>query len=728
MYYLKNLVSRQVHQGNPWEFNKLELVPQDAIKDKARRTTWLQFPETDYQCYTLFEGLDPNSRVTTGTSDQDSNPPCKQHGLAVDYDVPISQTTIDEAIARMEIKPNWHETTLSGYCRLVWLFERPLPLASFGFAAYLQKHFSSLLPIDKLAGLDQNALTPTRLFTNGARWRKISDAPVPWVRIQGWLVTVSSKYDWARNERGVSIPMEEVEARLKELAPEKYPRFNEWPGEIKLGAQGPSFWVEGSISPKSAIVRENGFHTFSAHAHKSFFPWEELLGVDWVKNYEQSRLGRAVENIFYDGRNFFVRTPEGMWHDENKDNLINELVVRRGLSRDVAKKKGQSYSEVEEAISHIRTHSRVKGAAPFAFFPNGPIEFNGDRYLNTHTKLVMPPAPGPAEWGPTGGFPWISSFLEGFFDPANQLDYFLSWLHRFYGSCYRRAPLSGQNVFLAGSASVGKTFLNRAVVGRLMGGYSECKEFLLGDDSFNSELFDYGLWCVDDGSIADSGAIHKYFSEMIKRIAANRDMRSNEKYRKASLVGWQGRVFVTCNDDAESIRMIPRLDISIREKIMLWRAAKREWKFFEDEEQKKVLARELPHFARYILDYKIPAHCLHPDPRFGIRHFHEPSLVASANLTTSAFTDILDCWMREHFTVRHAQEDSWTGTALDLRSSILIDPMMADPMKPFTLEKIKRALAGLSTGNLFKVQVIPEGEIRVRYRIFRDTHYPKGSK
>lgn len=725
MLYIKNLVSREVSRGNPWEFNKIDLVPKDAFKDKGRRTAWLQFPDTDYQCYTMFEGIDPASRITTGASDQESNPPCKQYGLAVDYDVPISMEAIDEAIGRMDIKPNWHETTLSGNCRLVWLFEQPLPIASFNFAGYLQKSYGSLLPIDQIGGLDENALAVTRMFTNGARWRKISDAPVPWARLQGWFIGISNKYEWLEKERGPAVPIEAVYERFKELSAEKFPRLSEWPGEFVLGAQGPSFWVEGSVSPKSAIIRENGFHTFSAHAHKSFFEWSELLGAEWVRGFQESKMGRSVEGIYYDGRNYFVRTPAGAWADENKDNLINELVCRRGMSRDVLKKKGNHFSDVEDAIAYIRNNCRVKGAAPFAFFPSGLIQFNGDRYLNTHTKNVLKPASTPAVWGSEGKFPRLSEFLSGFFDPKGQLDYFLSWLNRFYGSCYRRQPLSGQNVFLAGYQGTGKTFLNRAVLGAMMGGYSECKEFLLGEDGFNSDLFDYGLWCVDDGSLANSESIHRYFSEMIKRIAANRDMRSNEKFRKASLVGWQGRVFVTCNDDAESIRMIPRLDISIGKKIMLWKAAKREWKFLPDEEEKAILARELPHFCRFILDYQIPEHCCDGEVRYGVRHFHEPSLVASANLTTSAFNDILDCWMREHFTVRHPDSDSWSGTALDLRGEILIDPLMADPMRQFSVEKLKRALAGLSNGSLFKVEVIAEGEMRISYRIHRETHYPK---
>ena len=78
----------------------------------------------------------------------------------------------------------------------------------------------------------------------------------------------------------------------------------------------PTFWVPESISPLSAIVRENGVQTFSAHAHKPFFSWPELLGAEWVKQFEDGKTGAAIEGIKFDGRSFYVRKPCGRWDDE----------------------------------------------------------------------------------------------------------------------------------------------------------------------------------------------------------------------------------------------------------------------------------------------------------------------------------------------------------------------------------------------------------------------------
>src|SRR5690606_41516568 len=63
-----------------------------------------------------------------------------------------------------------------------------------------------------------------------------------------------------------------------------------------------------------------------------------------------------------------------------------------------------------------------------------------------------------------------------------------------------------------------------------------------------------------------------------------------------------GRVGVTGNDDAESIRMLPTLEISNSDKLMILRAAKRDYDFPMDTDDR--IARELPAFARFIYDYQ----------------------------------------------------------------------------------------------------------------------------
>ncbi len=728
MRYLRNLTSPHALEGNPWEFSDLASVPSECLNDKAKRTTWAISPTTNFHFYSGFVGVNENGRVSDRAGSEDGNPP-KEYGAAVlDYDAKFTDAEVEAAIARMGIKPNWIERSLSGNIRLIWIFERPIILPSQNFAVYLLKNLSDLLPINELSNLDRPAAErTTTYYANGCNWRRLHDIPVSWARIQGWLVKISNQYAWKDFEPGVVIPSTAIAERFKELN-EKYPRFASWPGEFKPGAQGPSFWIEGSTSSLSAIVRENGMQTFAGHASKSFYTWPELLGAEWVKAFEQNRIGRAVTDIYYDGHDYAIKNEAGRWDIENKDGVTNELVVRRGLTREISKKKGQTFSELESAFSYIRTSQRVKGMTSFAYFKKGRMQFNGDEYLNLHSKDAMQPAMESARWGSSGQFPWLSAYLDRYFSSPNQLPFYLSWGALFYKGCFYRQLNPGHSLFVAGPVCAGKTLNTRGIWGPLVGGFAEAKEFLLGEDSFNSELFDYALWAVDDASMGAHSWTHKKFCEMCKRVTANQEIRCNEKFRKAVITGSNARLITTCNQDADSARTLPDMETNMRDKVMLFRVQAPSEKFPLD--LRKVLNAELPWFARYLLDWQIPEECRSERPedsRFGgILPYHDETLVNTAahNSNTASFAEILDVFSKEYFTKRNPDADTWRGTVLELYREIMVDPAMAEVMRQFPLDVMKRHLTTLSNGSQFRITI--HGDPRRRtYEIDRSTHYPK---
>lgn len=728
MRFLKNLSSTQTFEdSSPWEFKGLSAVPPLCITDKAARTVWSNDPRTEYQFYSAFIGLNENGRISDKGGSDEGNPPREMLAFVGDYDAKLTDQEIEAAIARMAIKPNWVERSLSGNARLLWLFERPIVLPSQNFTTFLLRHLSELLPIGELSNLDKNAAeSASRYYANGGNWRRLHDIPVGWARIQGWLLKLSERYAWKDFEPGVSVPMVAAANRLKE----RYPRFESWPGDFQLGAQGPSFWVEGSVSPLSAIVRDNGMQTFAGHATKSFYTWAELLGAEWVKTFEENRIGKAVTDIYYDGHDYAVKNESGRWDIENKDGITNELVVKRGLTREVSKKKGQTFSEVEGAFAFIRASQRVKGMASFAYFPKGKMKWNGDDYLNTHTKDAMKPAMEKAVWGPSGQLPWLSAYYNRYFATPNQLPFYLSWGSLFYRGCYYRKLTPGHTILTAGPVCAGKTLNSRGIFSPLVGGFAEAKEFLLGEDSFNSELFDYALFVVDDGGIAANAVTLRKYAESIKRMTANQEIRSNEKFRKAVTIGSNARLMISCNQDAESALAIPDMDLSTKDKMMLFRVQEPSEKFPPYEEMQKILGEELPWLARYLLDWEIPAECRSERPedsRFGgLSPYHDPLLVTTAaqSSRTANFAEILDVFLREYFTKREPAADVWTGTVLDLYQAVTIDPSMTELMRQFPLDLLKRNLATLSNGTQFKIKILGDSRRRT-YEIDRCTHYPK---
>jgi len=723
LFALKNLGTLAVTPDEPWNFDKLALVPENCIKNKKARTDWMLNPHTNFNAYSGFEGVNGNQRVKSGSGSEEGNPPLMQHAFVADVDFPLSETEVRAAVARMSPQPNWIERSLSGNWRFLWLFEKPVMMCNYDFAVFWLGKLDTLIPFRQVAGVDDGAVNaPERYYTNGCKWEKIHDVPIPHVRLLGQLQEVSAKYNWQGSDLGISVPLDIAATELKK----RYPRFNEWE-EFTLDSQGPTFWIDGSESPKSAVVRATGIQTFSGHATKPFYNWSELLGHEFVRQFKLEEMGRAIDGIYYDGRSYIRQNGNGDWLWNDKEGVSLHLRVTRGLSDRRA--KGLHHSPIDSAITAIQDTALVTSAGSFAGYEKGLMKYNGNRYLNIHNKDAVAPAGEPAVWGPGGNLPFISTFLDGFFSSPDQLPFFLAWLARFYVATHKRDPRSGQACFVFGPPNRGKTFLSTGIVSPLFSGHSDARDFLMGSDSFNSEMFEFSVWTVDDGSNASSNTMLHYFSEMVKKVVADKSFRSNEKFRKAGMVRWQGRAFITGNLDPESLRRIPNLDISMKEKIMLFKVLlNREdgFKFPDEGEIRAKVSQELPFLARFLLDYVPEAQCLAGDNRYGVKEYHEASLLSEANHSSvsGTFGEILDEWQREHFMVREPQATEWVGTALQLHKSVLSDMSMTEAMRSYNVQAVSRMLCNLATRKVFDIQITGD-EHRRLFTIKRDHRFPR---
>lgn len=689
MRFLENLRSVTLEDGPaPWEFVPGS-IPEPVRKDKGFRDLWINSAKTAHHCYSLFDGFSPTQRVTK------ENPPQVMLGLAVDYDCPVTPQQAAEGWGRVKRPPTHWEVTLSGNGRGLWMFQEPIRVPGYEFAGKFCAFLADKLNARLVApGVDENALTtPNRYYTNSGVWLDTQGQPIEQDLLVGWLVEFSGAWNFASKDYGVEVPLE----KAAELLSGKYPRFTDWPTDFSLNSQGPSFWIDGSTSPKSAIVRATGIQTFAAHANRAFYSWEDLLGKDAVESFRATQLGAAVVDVFFDSKHYFRPIADGRWKAFTKEDLVQFLRTSRGLSQKMDK---TGVSQIDRAIAYIHDHHYINGAAPFAFRPTGQIRVNGEPILNISTKTVLTPQQEPAAWGKDGGFEFISSFLDALFDPADQKEVFIAWLHVFYKSAYEKRPHSGHSVFLAGGPSVGKTMLSRGILAGLMNGFADAGDYLLGKDGFGSELFDNGLWCVDDSEGTVSAAHHRKFSEIVKRMSANNTFRWHAKFRVPMMVQWCGRVLVTLNRDEESVRLIPDLSITILDKTMLFKAKEKHDTFRFPrggaEAVSAILDRELPAFARWLLDYRIPEELINDrDPRFVIKPYHDPDLVNTAlqSSTVNAFAEILHEWKRNHFETEKG--DSWEGTTFQLHKLLHADPTATAALRTYSLDSVQRALSAL---------------------------------
>jgi hypothetical protein len=650
---IPNLVSQDVEFLRPWEFRPR--VPRFDTKKTYK--SWLSQDSTSHCLYSGFVGLIPSLRIH-----KEANPIHSVHALVADFDANIGEEDLSGMLERADqFAPNWVHGTPSGGVRLVWMLDRSVLIASPQILTKTLRMAAKFLDLrGLLPGFDfENAfLNPTIYYDVGLNWMEVEGSQkLSASVVEGWILKSSENVKWS----GDAIPLDKVEAQVHARFPGR------WSGPFLEGSRGVRFWDPLADNATAAIVRPTGMQCFTGPS--GFVPWSKIFGTQFVEQFTASRLSDIVDGVWYDGRTYWYESADGKWESRVEREMARWLKVERGLAGE--KEKNATFSEVEHALHTIDQHRRVVGAAPFVYLPPGMVEFMGKRVLNTARVKPMSPAPDVKDWA--DGFPWLAEFLQEFFDRDEQLLYFLSWLKRFYSSSLEGKPTQGQALFVAGEPGQGKTLLSNRIVSGLMGGHQDAAQFLLGASSFNKELFHHGLWTVDDATPGDSSADHKKFSSLLKKVTANTTFEYHAKFQDSVMVEWTGRVIITGNLDAESLRILPDLDTSILDKIMLLKSATVNRKFPERHTLHEIISKELPKLAGWLLEFEIPEEYLSGHARYGIKSYHHPELRYAAGESTDAavLEEILETFLEQRH--QNGQPFIWKGTATQLMQDIFLD-------------------------------------------------------
>ncbi|QHI68472.1 primase-helicase family protein [Tichowtungia aerotolerans] len=682
---IKNLSCCHATECEPWNISTHAL----------QKTQWNK-PDVEHCFYSGLEGLIAASRI-----DSKNNPAVFLHWLVADYDGDINQNMRDTVLERCgDFKPQYICRTFSGGARLLWKLEQPFPLHKNDLTAKLLKHVKKKLKLSKiLVGLDAEAFSdPCKYYEAGTQWQHLSDDVIPAPLMMQWAIESTHNYAWKKI--GPVIPIELIADEVQK----QYPGV--WQGEFEIGVRGVRFWDSSADNATAAVVRESGMQCFTGG--QAFIPWAAILGHQFVRQFESDRIGGAVSEVFFDGRDYWTKLSNDQWQAYNKSDIALHLKVERGLTSTVP--RGAAFSAVDQAIHRIQKQQYIACAAPLVHRPKGIVHVNGLRVLNTSTASVMQPAEGGADTPVCSsasaqssdpcpltpdtcpGFLWLASYFSTLFDPAEQLEYFLAWLRRWYSSALDGKMLPGQASFFAGVPNSGKTLLSSVILSRIFGGHIDASSFLSGEDGFNSHLFQSAVWAVDDVVPLTDNKSHMKFSALIKKMAANRTFSVREKYRVDKLIEWNGRVVVTCNTDPESIRILPDVDLSNRDKINLFRVAERDTFTFPNDVA-EIIHAELPFFLRWLLDWSPPDHVL-GDSRYGVQTYCEASLFEAARHSSSAYS-FLEVLLKFF---EGQVSDVWTGSATELLSAMLNDQDgLAGIAAKYTTRQVGRELSKLAS-------------------------------
>jgi hypothetical protein len=209
------------------------------------------------------------------------------------------------------------------------------------------------------------------------------------------------------------------------------------------------------------------------------------------------------------------------------------------------------------------------------------------------------------------------------------------------------------------------------------------------------------LWCVDDESAGNSTQAQNFFEIMLKKTVANDLAEYHKKYESSTMVPWAGRAFATANLDYVSIRVIGSLDSTSADKINLYKCSMAPTVFPSREEIRASIDRELPAFARYLVDMVVPA-SVPRCTRFGYEAYHEEDLMSQVKQTSSSanFRELLFESLVDFFKT-HPEAQEFRGTQIQIHRLLSWHPGNQEIIRQLRLDRISRYLQDYSrTGTL----------------------------
>ena len=398
----------------------------------------------------------------------------------------------------------------------------------------------------------------------------------------------------------------------------------------------------------------------------------------------------ALDDIYYDGKNFFMLGKDGAWRYETASMLVSELKCRGFTDR---APKGAAMSPLDRAKSYIRANRRVDGAGPSLYNKNDVWVHAGKRFLNTATNIRVTPAAAAA--GPWGeGFPRLASILDNVFVDDDCKNVFLAWFKRFYESAEAGKLKLGQAMILVGPVHCYKTFLIERLLTPAMGGYADFSSVISGEgNGFNADLFQSPLAVIDDERAKESEAHLNKYASAVKKLAAHGAHKYHEKFMTPIMVEWRGRVVIAANDDPVSIKAVPALDMSNEDKLIALAL-----KSFEDGPtmaQLEDVETELPPLLAWIKAWTPAARYMDYANRYVVRSYIAPSVRENIDSSGRAaeLSDMLTAWWSR----REDGVQTWEGTAVELHQAVHDSFDNSSLTREWPVRVLSRRLAELST-------------------------------
>jgi hypothetical protein len=303
------------------------------------------------------------------------------------------------------------------------------------------------------------------------------------------------------------------------------------------------------------------------------------------------------------------------WVDGGKD-IATNLLRMSGFSAKA--QEGEALSAAQLAITHIVQNRHVIYAGALAGYKKGLVETKCGKMLVTTEAKLMEAVEG--EWG----------MLEGFL-----LDLFGMHVDRFYGWMkigYERMLHSNnapcQPFIVTGRPGGGKSLLLDFICDVYGGRQADPYKYAMGETQFNIELFQAECLIIDDKAARGDHTARRALGQFLKQCAALRTHYAHAKGVTGANLSPIWRVMMACNNNDDSVGVLPHLDESMIDKLLVLDAGKGH-DFAQDDipvtEYISTLRSQLPAFLYFLCNvYDVLPEM--SDTRHGVKGFIAPEV------------------------------------------------------------------------------------------------------
>lgn len=313
-----------------------------------------------------------------------------------------------------------------------------------------------------------------------------------------------------------------------------------------------------------------------------------------------------LKNIYYDSDSgkFFKKSKHGDFI-KFTEGAVKRYLKIHGFKP--AEKTDDEHHPIDYAFDEIMEERAVEWVGQLGGYRPGLHTIqNGTRVLIRKGASLPKPKPG--------DYSAFDRFFRGILKTDEQINFFYSWLQVCLSELMKGSLRSGPAIVLASPKNFGKSLFKKLVSKVLGGRAADATKFMKSRTDFNADLFGSELWTLDDTVPATQYNARLEMGKLIKQVVASNDDSCHPKRRDALPVRVWRRLMIFCNDDAESLKIIPPLDGQdhLSDKLAILKAHKQDLSYAGlDEDEKEsfdaLLDKQLPAFADYILNhFKIP--------------------------------------------------------------------------------------------------------------------------